>query len=77
MWSLRELAAGLKEVAFHELRNWLKIGAYVTIWASSFVLTGSVIEVAIGEEFHQVGFFVALVAATTITYLVIFLKHWS
>ena len=52
MWSLRELTAGLKELFFHEVRNWLNVAAYVIIWTISFVLIGSIIEIALGEKFQ-------------------------
>jgi len=70
MWSLREFAAGLKEVALDEVRMWLKIVGYAIIWGISAVLIGSVAEIALGDEFQRATLVVTLVAATAITYIV-------
>lgn len=74
MWSLKELAAGVKEFAIYEVKNWLKGVVYVLTWAISFVLIGSLLEFLLGDEFQQIGLLVTLVAATAVTYLVIHLK---
>ncbi|EMA59594.1 hypothetical protein [Halorubrum lipolyticum] len=74
MWPLRELTAGLKEFAFHEVRNWIKTVGDILIWAISFVLIGSLLEFSLADEFQQIGLLVTLVAATAVTYLVTSLK---
>lgn len=74
MWSLRELAAGLKEFVLHEGQNWLKMVGYIIIWTISFVLIGSLLEFLLGDEFQQIGLLVTLVAATAVTYPFIHLK---
>lgn len=77
MWSPKELTAALKEVAYHEIRHWLrllKLGAYAIIWIISFILIGTPIETGLGEN-HRGGLLVTVLAATAITALVIYLKH--
>ena len=77
MWSPKELTAAFKGVAYQRIRDWLrllKFGAYVLIWITSFILIGTPIETALGDN-HQGGLLVAVLAATAIFVLVIYLKR--
>lgn len=77
MWSPKELTAALKDVAYHEIRHWLRLlelGAYAVTWLISFILVGTPIETALGEN-HPGGLLVAVLAATAITVLSIYLKQ--
>ncbi|MGM0447175.1 MAG: hypothetical protein ACQERM_02840 [Methanobacteriota archaeon] len=77
MWSPKELTAAFKVVAYQQIRDWLrllKFGAYIVIWITSFVLVGTPIETALGEN-HQGGLLVGVLAATAVFALVIYLKR--